>query len=335
MRYPLVTVIVPAFNYGRFVAQTLESVRAQKYANWECCVIDDGSTDDTREVVTPYAARDPRIHYIWQKNAGLAAARNTGITRSAGEYLQFLDADDLIESGKLGFQVEYLERNHDVGIVFGEARYFTADEPWARLYSPVENQPWVMKLSGQGKEVLLALLRGNIMVVNSPLVRRQVVRAVGLFDGRIRGVEDYDYWVRCAVSGTRFHFGDDAETHALVRSHPASMSRDSRLMIRSTLLMHRKIGVTVTDPDILRLNSRRIAELEGLLGVEEVVCGRSMAGVYRLFRASLIDKRTRSRAKWLFCAAAAPFVSGDMLKRLVGSSLTGAYATWLRSFRVR
>src|ERR671938_151456 len=87
-RRPLVSVIVPAYNYGRFVGEALDSVRRQTYANWECVVVDDRSTDDTRDVVGRYEAEDPRIRYVLcEKNRGPAAARNRGLRETAGEYL--------------------------------------------------------------------------------------------------------------------------------------------------------------------------------------------------------------------------------------------------------
>src|SRR6185295_252898 len=94
---PLATIIIPAYNYGHFIAQSIESVQAQTYSNWECIIVDDGSTDDTANVVRKFTEQDERVKFFKQRNQGLAAARNTGIANSSGEYVQFLDADDLIE----------------------------------------------------------------------------------------------------------------------------------------------------------------------------------------------------------------------------------------------
>src|SRR5258705_13900768 len=86
---PRVSVIIPAYNYARFLCQAIESVLGQSLENWECIVVDDGSTDNTEAVVKPFAEKDHRIKFIRQRNRGLAAARNTGILNSTGEYLQF------------------------------------------------------------------------------------------------------------------------------------------------------------------------------------------------------------------------------------------------------
>src|SRR5215210_5646271 len=114
---PLVSVVVPSYNYGHLVRETLDSLAAQTYGAWECVVVDDGSTDDTRAVVEAYASRDARVRYVRQENARQAAARNNGIRHSSGAYFQFLDADDLIEPRKFERQVEYLGGHRDVDIV--------------------------------------------------------------------------------------------------------------------------------------------------------------------------------------------------------------------------
>src|SRR3977135_80341 len=101
MNLPLVTVIIPSYNYGHLIGQTLESVQAQTYLNWECFVVDEGSTDHPRTVVFRYAEKDERIRYIRQNNLRAGTARNNGIRNSRGKYLQFLDADDLIERTKI------------------------------------------------------------------------------------------------------------------------------------------------------------------------------------------------------------------------------------------
>src|SRR3954462_4214752 len=92
---PLVTVVMPSYNYARFIGDALESLSAQTYGEWECIVCDDGSTDDTGEVVARYIEREPRVHYVRQPNQRQAVAKNTALNLARGRYVQFLDADDL------------------------------------------------------------------------------------------------------------------------------------------------------------------------------------------------------------------------------------------------
>jgi len=129
----------------------LDSVLNQTYAHWECIVVDDGSTDNTREVVELYLKADKRIRYVYQGNKGLSAARNLGLYESQGAYVQFLDSDDLIESKKLAFQVGYLEQHSDVDLVYSAVRFFRTGQPDERRFSMREpDAKWMPESSGSG-----------------------------------------------------------------------------------------------------------------------------------------------------------------------------------------
>jgi glycosyltransferase involved in cell wall biosynthesis len=337
---PLVSIIIPAYNYGHLIGQTLDSLHAQTYADWECVVVDDGSTDDTAEVVAGYAERDARFRYVRQENGRQAAARNTGLRSCAGEYIQFLDADDMIEDEKLARQVEYLESRPDVDIVYSGVRYFSDEDrgerTLSRRYSVWDDgESWMPEVSGRGNEVLFKLLRNNIMVVNSPLVRRRVVESVGDFDVALPPVEDWDYWMRCAAKGCCFSYVDGDGVRALVRSHGLSSSLDGRRMMRATLLMRRTWAAkTLNDPAARRVNRGLIAEGEGLLGVEEAMHGRRTRGVLQLLKAAALDRPLRHRAKWLACALLAPFLSGHELRNLTATPLGSSAAAALRRFQL-
>jgi glycosyltransferase involved in cell wall biosynthesis len=332
---PLVSVVVPSYNYGHFIRETLDSLAAQTYDAWECIVVDDGSTDDTRTVVEAYAAHDPRVRYVRQENARQAAARNNGIRHSSGAYFQFLDADDRLEPHKLERQVEYLESHADVDIVYGNVRYFDSSGAGlghSREYSIWDDGgQWMPEVSGRGRVLLEPLLRNNIMVVNSPLVRRRVVETVGEFGVGLTPVEDWDYWTRCALAGFYFRYEDVEGVRALVRAHEQSASLDGRRMLRAALKMRKEWAErTLKEPADLKLNRNLIAECEGLLGVEESLHGNRALAVRQLFKAAALDRRARPRAKWLACALLAPFATGEQLKNAVTTSFTGALADVLR-----
>jgi glycosyltransferase involved in cell wall biosynthesis len=323
---PTVSIIIPTYDYAQLISQALESVQSQSYEEWECVVVDDGSTDNTEDVVASYSKQDPRIRFIRQANQRQAAARNTGIKNSAGTYIQFLDADDLIEPRKLELQVAYLEQHPEVDITYSGVRYFTADHVDERLlsrqYSSWEGAgAWMPEITGEGKVILPVLLRNNIMVVNSPLLRRRVVDQVGLFDVGLTPVEDWDYWIRCAAKGLTFRFHDFAESRALVRAHDMSSSKDQRRMLRATLLMRQKLATLLVDKDLRELNQQRLVEAEGHLGIEEVINGSMSTGLYQILKAATLAPRLRFKAKWLLCAWSAPFVSHDRLRQMVTSSL--------------
>lgn len=315
--------IVPTYNYGLFIGETLECLRAQTYANWECIVVDDGSTDDTAERVARFMERDARFKFVRQENAKQAAAKNNGLRNSSGQYIQFLDADDLIEPQKFEKQVEYLEAHPDVDIVYGSMRYFKTETPDERLYWVWgENKPWMPEISGSGKEVLTTLVRQNIMVINSPLIRRRVVDAVGLFDNSLPPAEDWDYWLRCAAAGMRFQFEDSLGTLALVRWHSASSSYDRRKMYISMLSIREEIEGITDDTEILSLNRERMIKDQETLALESISHAPLKDYLREMLRAALLSERTRHRLKWFACACAAPFLPRQRLKLLVTSSVT-------------
>jgi glycosyltransferase involved in cell wall biosynthesis len=318
---PLISVIVPCYNYGHFIGYALDSVLAQTYENWECIVVDDGSIDETKAVVTRYEEKDSRIKYFYQRNQGLAASRNLGISLSRGTYLQFLDADDQIESRKLAVQLSVLEDNLDIDIVYGSVRFFEAVsvEEKPRQENSDSNSRST-PLSGSGEAIMRSLIQQNAMVVNAPLIRSKAAKSVGNFDGDVKGIEDWDYWIRCAAKGHHFEYHYAEQTDALVRFHPNSMSRDDRLMMSSTLRLRNKISRTIGSPELVRLNRVLTFDTAGLLGIEEVLRGSTIKGMRHLFRAALGSKRLNVRAKCFLCGSVAPFVSKERFRQIARNS---------------
>ncbi|HEY0173067.1 MAG TPA: glycosyltransferase family A protein [Pyrinomonadaceae bacterium] len=313
---PLVSVVVPAYNYGHFLPQTLESLQAQTYPRWECIVVDDGSSDDTPEVMKAFADADRRVRYVRQENRGLGESRNTGIRHARGDYFQFLDADDTLEPLKFELQVGQLEASPGVDIVYGGVRYFTTENPGARrlsLWGP--DEPWMPGVSGT-KEVLLALVRDNVMPVNAPLLRKSVVEEIGFFDKEPLGVEDWDYWLRCALAGKRFAYRDEEGTRALVRAHPTSMSCNRVRMRRSALMVRKKLFRARLPEDARRLNRGLFSAEAGELGIEEAVAGNAGVGARHLLEAAVRSPRATTKGRWAACALVAPFVRDENLRLL-------------------
>lgn len=319
----LISVVVAAYNYGRFVGASLDSLVAQTWSDWECVVVDDGSIDETPHVVKTYAVADSRIHYVHQENQGQAAARNHGLELCRGEYVQFLDADDLLEPEKLACHARFLERCSEVDVVYGAVRYFPTDAPELRLYSMLdEDEPWLPEISGQGQPVREALMRSNFVVVNAPLTRRALIETVGPFDDsrEIQGLEDWDYWIRCAACDARFQFHSCPRAFALVRSHPASMSKDRLRMYRSSVGLRRKIAITAVR-ELADLNRKATREAHVLLGVEEVSNGNVRAGIRHLVAAMGRGATWRMRRTWLIRVPLVPLLDDDRFRRVGTISL--------------
>ena len=263
----LVSVLIPTFNYGRFIAETLESVRAQTYGEWECLVIDDGSTDDTAAIVSEFAARDARVGYLRQANKGQPAARNAGLRAARGAYVQLLDADDLIESDKLRRQVAFLEADPDVDLVYGDVRYFDSDNPVIRRRSlRPPDRAWMPRTSGRGAPLVRELAARNIMAINSPLVRRALLDRVGPFDESLARGDDWDMWLRCALAGARFEYRDEAGTLAVCRAHATSLTRRDHRFGAASLAIRQKIAESPrTDSQTRRDNQTALAWLRRVM----------------------------------------------------------------------
>jgi glycosyltransferase involved in cell wall biosynthesis len=186
MSNDLVTALIPTYNYGRFVTQAVESALAQTYRPIEIIVVDDGSSDDTRERLAPYSER---IRYIYQDNQSVAAARNTGIQAARGNLIAFLDADDLWHPHKLELQMRYLADHPSVQLLAVD-----------RLADGAQHWPSLQDLTHPRARLITVeelVLRPHF-APSGVLVRKECFATVGFFDSSLRNAEDYDMWIRIA-----------------------------------------------------------------------------------------------------------------------------------------
>lgn len=216
---PPVSVVIPAFNYAHYLPQAIASVRAQTHTALELLIVDDGSTDDTRGVVAAIA--DSRLRYIWQENAGLSAARNTGLREARHDFTAFLDADDLWEPEFLATAMQrFAELPADFATVAtGTARMDAASQP---LTVPA----YTILRSGE-------LTARDFCLRNRPLsssivLKTRVCAESGGFDTALRSSEDRDMWIRLTARGHRFFYID--EPLARIRRHPQNMSKNAPRM---------------------------------------------------------------------------------------------------------
>jgi GT2 family glycosyltransferase len=299
-----VSIIIPTYNYGHYLAEALESVIGQTCTDWECVIVDDGSTDNTRDVAHQYIARDPRFRYLHQKNRGPSAARNYGIAETSGAYLQFLDADDKLARLKLEVHARYLDEHPDVDLVYSLATFFRTEEPDRVLYSMHGHlaRPLMQKVTGNG-EALRKLQEFNITPPVGMFVRRAVVGRVGLFNEATRGCEDWDYWLRCAIAGCEIRYLHTEEPVAFIRTHATSASRSTERMIRG--LIH--AASTLHDMPASRQWSGPAlpAIYEMAMGIDAVEHGRRREGVRRLSAAARAATSALTRYRWRVYAAAA------------------------------
>jgi glycosyltransferase involved in cell wall biosynthesis len=240
MNFPLVSVIIPCYNYALYIPETIKSIQSQTYENWELIIVDDGSKDETASVVKPYVKSDERIKYHYQDNAGLSAARNTGLNLTRGKYIQLLDADDYIAPTKIALQVERLEADSSLGLVYGDTYLFKHDaKPANRQFKKfmLSKTP----LSGQGGELALHMADDNIFLVSCPLFRRSIVDIIGDFDKTLFSLEDWHFWYRAALSNVKFQYDNQPGTEFYVRSHTTNMSGNRFKMWKYKIQARQKI----------------------------------------------------------------------------------------------
>jgi glycosyltransferase involved in cell wall biosynthesis len=225
---PVVSVIIPTYNRAHYVTEAIQSVLDQSYQDFEIIVVDDGSTDNTREAVTSF--KDPRLKYFCQENQGVCVARNNGIHISNGEYIYFLDSDDALLEKTLEKGVRILDRHPDVALSHGCA--YPMDERGRVFDLPKSKniRPGVYR----GTEEILNFLRyGNYFCPSLTIVRRSSIIDVGLFDPAFRsGSEDFELWVRLAK---KYAVSCIVDPVAKLRVHSSSMtaSRDLNEMEKS------------------------------------------------------------------------------------------------------
>jgi glycosyltransferase involved in cell wall biosynthesis len=187
---PRVSVIIPTYNSAALVAQAVESALGQTQAPHEVIIVDDGSTDDTAERLQPHF---DRIIYVRQKNARVAAARNTGLDRATGDVIAFLDADDAWHPDKLRRQIAVLNERPEIGLLATRLTVW----PGQFLLAGDLVGDFVRE---RVKEISLsAMLISNLLATSSIVVRRSVLDRAGRFDTELFGPEDYDLWLRAAL----------------------------------------------------------------------------------------------------------------------------------------
>lgn len=180
---PLVTIIIPTFNRAGMVGEAIDSVLTQDFLNFELIVVDDGSTDGTREILNLYREQ---IRVCHQPNRGVSAARNTGIRMAKGQWIALLDSDDLWLPEKLGVQVNFVQSHP-------QALICQTEEIWQRNGLRVNPKKKHQKLSGMIYEPSLELC---LVSPSAVMIKKELLDEIGFFDENLPACEDYDLWLR-------------------------------------------------------------------------------------------------------------------------------------------
>lgn len=185
MENPKISIITPTFNRSDFIAQAIQSVLDQDYGNFEHLIVDDGSTDNTKEVIEPFLA-DQRLRYFYQENQGQSAARNLALAHASGDFICFLDSDNSWLPEKLGNQLEEFRRHPEVDVIYGDC--ITIDENGNEI-----SRDNMRRHSGF---IVLNLLKDNCVSMNTAMTRRRCFDEMGGMSEKRRVADDYDLWLR-------------------------------------------------------------------------------------------------------------------------------------------
>ena len=231
---PLVSVIIPCFNQAEFLGEAIQNVMQQTYRNFEIIVVDDGSSDNTREVASGFSA----VRYIRHHNRGLAGARNTGILASKGDYLVFLDADDRLLSQALESGLNCFRSHRECAFVFGQHAYLKSDGTSFKEMqtSPSDYNLFLARLR-EDKDHYRSFLYGNYIGMHgSVMYRRDIFQYVKGFDPSLDAAEDYELYLRITRNyPVYFHNALVAE----YRLHSTNITKNAELMLRSVMTVLR------------------------------------------------------------------------------------------------
>lgn len=185
----LVSIIIPVYNQEKYLAETLNSVINQTYSNWECILVNDGSRDGSVAVINEYLAKDNRFHFINSENKGVSNARNLALKQVKGDYILFLDGDDLIHPDKLQLALSNFQQNTDLSIVFNTTNYFQ---------DTIENTLYPMKIDADLLSFNKLLLYWNekiILPIHSAIIKKSLFEGIE-FNTNLTAQEDWLVWLR-------------------------------------------------------------------------------------------------------------------------------------------
>ncbi len=225
----LVSIIIPVYNAEKYISETIASVLFQTYSNWELIIVDDGSTDDSLEIIKKIHVTDSRIKLISKNNSGVSDTRNVGILGSGGEFIAFLDADDVWMDNNLEEKVNYLISSN-IDVVYSSCEIIDENSKSKNIF-----------LSGSHHPILedILLLKGNYITAPSGVVfKKNVFDSIGLFDENLSNNADQDIWIRTLAEN--YKIGLLNLVLWKYRMHGGNMSSNIRLLEKDSFYMFKK-----------------------------------------------------------------------------------------------
>lgn len=273
----VVSVIVPAYNYANYLPECLDSVKAQSFQNWECIIIDNGSTDNTKEVVQKYVTNDSRFKYLYTENKGVSKARNLGVKNSSGEFILPLDADDKIHPSLLQKEVEQHQKNKDLTLVYSEAELFgNSSGKW--------NLP-----EYSFKDMLVE----NSIFCTAMYKRADFDRVGGYNENMHEGFEDWDFWIALLQNDAKVYRVPEVLFYYRIRTNTRNsvLDKEKQLRLRNTIYTNHKAVYDqyFAAPDLIFDKYLLSTKLNSLEGSKDYKVGKKLLSPLRFIK-SLFGK---------------------------------------------
>jgi glycosyltransferase involved in cell wall biosynthesis len=279
MRSSLVSIIVPCYNYGHFLQETLDSIYAQSHEKIEIIVVNDGSSDNTSSVME---ANKNRIRQVHQNNMGLSEARNSAIKEAKGDYLIFLDSDDLLTKNHLKKSVEYLDANPSCpGTVCHNIQFGLSHSGKASI-----KNEWPLPKNPKNLEAIFCFR--NIAPPHAYTIRRELASITGTFDPAMKACEDYDYWFRYF---SQHGAPSIIDSTVMYRQHSHSMSKKYDRQFYFDHVMSEKIFARITDNSTHIFGHQKETELKCKLLYSNLASSiKNMRNNIRINQPNIADK---------------------------------------------
>lgn len=239
---PRVSVVMPAYNRASLIVESIQSVLSQEFIDLELIIVDDGSTDATREIVL--SLEDSRIRYVYQDNCGVVVARNTGLGLARGEYVFFLDSDDILLGNAIEKAIKVMDKHPEVAFCYGQAYLMDEKRRIFGLRRQRGRQSYVRKGIW---EIEKATADGNYIPTSTIMVRRTCLSKVGFFDNAFHsGSEDFELWVRLARSYSVAYIAEPLVKYRVHNSSITSARRLAEIEKSNSIIIERILN----DPEI-------------------------------------------------------------------------------------
>jgi glycosyltransferase involved in cell wall biosynthesis len=275
MSQPTISIIIPCYNYGQFLAEALGSVEAQTFPDWECIVVDNASTDNTRDVAQGFVKKDPRFKYIYTENKGVSTARNLGIRNTTGKYILPLDADDKIGNGYIKEGCTILESHPQIKIVYCDVE----------LFGEI-NRKWQLP-----DHSLKQMLVENTIFSSGIYRREDYLSTNGYDETMYNGLEDWEFWISLLKNGGDVYKIPAVHFYYRIRktSRNNSLDNNSILAIRHYIYEKHKalFDLTFTIPELLFELSEVERKMDALKGSREFKTGNLLLFPFRSIQSLL------------------------------------------------